>query len=449
MKLNELKALAGYLKQFSSIKKARRIENNTVELNFGEDTSLFFDMTRSRSTVYRGPSRRPAQDFAAPVDTLLSRFFAHSRIVSVEVPESDRILKITVQPRSLYKNRLSILQFEFTGRHTNAILLDENDIVIEALHHVDISRSYRIVKPGVQLGALPPKQNMKNSNGEFAGEIEEILEKNYHDVLNQKMKNLRNQKRSRILKKMEKIQAALRQIPDEARLVREAERYRNAANIILANLHLIKPYDKELIAKDFEGRETKIDLPKNIKKNRLSEYYFNLARRTKSKSENLHIEKENLLSKLAFYNNILRAIDTASEPCELEMLVPKRGRSMRKKEKLRDGELYWIEGYKIFVGRNSHENIKLLRAARANDIWMHTREIPGSHVIIRTDKQNIPESVLHHAAKLCVDFSTDQPGNYQVDYTKRKFVKIREGSSVEYDKYSTVHILKEGIEIRK
>jgi predicted ribosome quality control (RQC) complex YloA/Tae2 family protein len=170
---------------------------------------------------------------------------------------------------------------------------------------------------------------------------------------------------------------------------------------------------------------------------------------TQEAVENLHIEKENLLSKLAFYNNILRAIDTASEPCELEMLVPKRGRSMRKKEKLRDGELYWIEGYKIFVGRNSRENIKLLRAARANDIWMHTREIPGSHVIIRTDKQNIPESVLHHAAKLCVDFSTDQPGNYQVDYTKRKFVKIREGSSVEYDKYSTVHILKEGIEIRK
>jgi predicted ribosome quality control (RQC) complex YloA/Tae2 family protein len=79
---------------------------------------------------------------------------------------------------------------------------------------------------------------------------------------------------------------------------------------------------------------------------------------------------------------------------------------------------------------------------------MHTREIPGSHVIIRTDKQNLPDTVLVAAAKLCVSFSTNHPGNYLVDYTKRKFVKIQEGSSVEYDKYQTLSVLKEGIEIR-
>ena len=100
------------------------------------------------------------------------------------------------------------------------------------------------------------------------------------------------------------------------------------------------------------------------------------------------------------------------------------------------------------VGRNSNENQKLLSIAKSNDIWMHTRDIPGSHVIIRTDKQNLPQSVLNAAAKLCVDFSTDMSGNYLVDYTKRKFVKIQEGSNVEYDKYQTISILKEGIEIR-
>jgi len=119
----------------------------------------------------------------------------------------------------------------------------------------------------------------------------------------------------------------------------------------------------------------------------------------------------------------------------------------RKKEKLRDGELFWIEGYKVFVGRNARENQKLLRAARANDIWMHVRDLPGSHVIIRTDKQNLPPRVLEDAAKLCVDFTTDQAGNHEVDYTKRKFVKIQQGSSVEYDKYKTISIRKEGITI--
>jgi len=100
------------------------------------------------------------------------------------------------------------------------------------------------------------------------------------------------------------------------------------------------------------------------------------------------------------------------------------------------------------VGRNSKENIELLKEAKANDIWMHVRDISGSHVIIRTDKQNLPDSVIESAAKLCVDFSTQMAGNYKVDYTKRKFVKITEGSRVEYDKYKTISVLKEGIEIR-
>jgi len=180
----------------------------------------------------------------------------------------------------------------------------------------------------------------------------------------------------------------------------------------------------------------------------MSDHYFNLSKRARAKAKNVHIEQENLSSKKEFYENIYYALEQANTPYELELLVPKRAKSLRKKEKLREGELFWIEDYKVMVGRNSNENQKLLSLAKSNDIWMHTREIPGSHVIIRTDKQNLPESVLNAAAKLCVDFSTNHPGNYLVDYTKRKFVKIQEGSSVEYDKYHTLAILKEGVEIR-
>jgi len=216
----------------------------------------------------------------------------------------------------------------------------------------------------------------------------------------------------------------------------------------LSNLYQIQPYDTKLKTYDFEGNEITLALPKNVKVNRMSDYYFNLSKRAKSKAKNVHIEQENLSSKMSFYENIYYALEQANTPYELELLVPKRAKSLRKKEKLREGELFWIEDYKVMVGRNSNENQKLLSLAKSNDIWMHTREIPGSHVIIRTDKQNLPDSVLSAAAKLCVDFSTNHPGNYLVDYTKRKFVKVQEGSSVEYDKYQTIPILKEGVEIR-
>jgi predicted ribosome quality control (RQC) complex YloA/Tae2 family protein len=231
-------------------------------------------------------------------------------------------------------------------------------------------------------------------------------------------------------------------------LAEEEQKYKQYANLILANLYQIKPYDTKLNTYDFEGNEISIKLPKNIKVNRMSDYFFNLAKRAKNKAKNIHIEKENLESKKAFYDNIYYALEQAKEPYELELLVPKRAKSQRKKEKLKEGELFWIEDYKVLVGRNSNENQKLLAIAKANDLWMHIRDIPSSHVIIKTDKQNLPESVIQAAAKLCVDFSVKNPGDYEVDYTKRKFVKTQEGSNVLYNKYDTIRITKEGVEIR-
>jgi predicted ribosome quality control (RQC) complex YloA/Tae2 family protein len=444
----QLQALAAWLGRHRHIKKARRVENNTLELNLGEEESLFFDMTRGRSTAYLAPSRRPAQDFNAPFDTLLHQLLSQSRIEKVEVPPSERILRLEVQPRSHYKKERVTLQLEFTGRHTNAILLDEEGRVIEALHHVDSSRSFREVKPGVLLQPLPPRKSPAKEEPPVE-EIEAWLQSEAERLRKQKLKALRSQKAHQIRKKRDKVRQLLSALPDEESLEREAGRWQEAGNIILANLHKIRPYDRALEATDFEGRPVAIPLPEKVPVGRLGEHYFNKARRARSKAEHIHIERENLKAKLRFYDNILEAVESAKEPYDLELLVPKKGRSLRKKEKLKDGELYWIEGYKVFVGRNARENQKLLEAARSNDLWMHVRDLPGSHVIIRTDKQNLPESVLHSAAKLCVDFTTPNPGNYAVDYTRRKFVKIQEGSRVEYDKYKTIQVLKEGVEIRE
>ena len=444
---NELRAVADWLASQHHIKKARRVENNTIELNLGAKESLFFDMTRGRSTVYLGPSRRPGQDFNAPFDTLLHQALSQSRILSVEVPENERILRITVQPRSHYKDRKITLQLEFTGRHSNAILLDEDGRVVEALRHIDAQQSYRVVQPGVTLEAPPPRPAKEEPP--FTGELIPWLRENHRCLTEERVKSLRQQKRQQIEKKWEKTLQLLENLPDEESLEEEAQRFQKMGDLLLARLHEIQGYEKSLKTHDFEGEPIEIPLPEGIVKNRMGEFYYRRAKRARAKAQRIHIERENLQAKLRFYDNILQAIEEARDPYDLELLVPKQGRSKRKKEKLRDGELYWIEGYKVYVGRNARENQKLLELARANDLWMHVRDLPGSHVIVRTDKQNLPETVLQSAAKLCVDFSTPHPGNYAVDYTKRKFVKIQEGSNVEYDKYKTIHILKEGVEIRE
>ncbi|HFQ62287.1 MAG TPA: DUF814 domain-containing protein [Epsilonproteobacteria bacterium] len=446
MKLYELQAIAKRLNDFTFISRARRIEDNTIEITFDKRESYFFTMTRGHSFIYKAPSQRPLQGYNAPFDTLLHTLLSGSKLLRVDVPNDDRMLRFTIAPKSSYKDKIIYLQLEFTGKNTNAILIDENEVIIEALRHIDADSSFRVIRPGMELLAIPPFE--RNETHKEIENVDVYLEEKFAQIQSKKLLDMKKQKCSTVAKKIKKFEQLLNKLPNKEKLEAQAEEFKNLGNLILANLYQIKPYDTKLKTYNFEGEEVTINLPKDVKVNRMSDHYFNLSKRAKAKAKNVHIEQENLSSKMAFYENIYYALEQANAPYELELLVPKRAKSLRKKEKLREGELFWIEDYKVMVGRNANENQKLLSLAKSNDIWMHTREIPGSHVIIRTDKQNLPESVLHAAAKLCVDFSTTHPGNYLVDYTKRKFVKIQEGSSVEYDKYQTLAILKEGVEIR-
>jgi len=444
MKLYEIKAVTKYLQQFDFIKKAKRVANNIIELNFGAEWSIFFDLTRGHSTIYKAPSIA-VNSFNAPFDTQLHNLLSHSKILNISTPADDKVIIFKVKPKSQYKELIVNARFELTGKHTNLILTDEQGVTIEALHHIDSSKSYRVVKPGVKLAELLPFKSKYSGKVE---NIEELLEQNYQKINSERLVRLKKQKLAQIEKKISKLQKSLNALANEEELQVQAQEFSNIGNIVLANLHSIKPYDKVLKTYDFEGKEISIKLPKNVVKNRISEYYFNLAKRAKNRAKNVKIEEQNLKARLNFYSNIKVAIQNSKEPYEIELLAPKQARSKAKKDKNRVGEVFWIEGYKVSVGRSSKENQELLKLAKSNDIWMHVRNIPGSHVFIRTDKQNLPDSLIKSAAKLCVDFSTQNPGNYEVDYTKRKFVKVIEGSNVEYDKYKTIHVLKEGVEIR-
>jgi predicted ribosome quality control (RQC) complex YloA/Tae2 family protein len=468
MKLAHLKALAERLGTFDYITRARRTEDNVIELTFktpkpqhqplntnhttpNTQDAYFFDMTRGHSLVFKAPSYRPLQGYNAPFDTLLHSLVSSAKILAVSVPDDDRILRLKLAPKSSYKDRTVTLQFEFTGKNTNALLLDENNVIIEALRHIDAERSFRVIRPGVEILPLPPRAHIESPEADAptAATIDALLEENHRIRHARKLTQSKRSKAAAIRKQIAKFERLIDKLPDPETLLAQARTYRDTANIILANLHTIAPYDTQLNAYDFEGRPVTIPLPPDTPVGRMSEHYFTLAKRAEAKAANVHIEAENLRSKKRFYANILHAVEHARDTRELDLLVPKRAKAQRKKERLKEGELFWIEDFKVYVGRNSVENQHLLKIARANDLWMHVRGIPSSHVIIRTDKQTLPRSVLEAAAKLCVDFSIKQPGDYEVDYTKRKFVKIQEGSRVEYDKYHTIRVRKEGIEIRE
>jgi len=112
------------------------------------------------------------------------------------------------------------------------------------------------------------------------------------------------------------------------------------------------------------------------------------------------------------------------------------------------------DGFVIFVGKNNRQNEELtLKTAANGDMWMHTKNIPGSHVVIRCLGKNIPEDTLRDAAMLAAWYSKGRDsGLVPVDYTIKKNVKKPGGAKpgmVVYENYKTVYVAPDADIIKK
>ncbi|EQJ20107.1 hypothetical protein QQY_2613 [Clostridioides difficile P9] len=100
------------------------------------------------------------------------------------------------------------------------------------------------------------------------------------------------------------------------------------------------------------------------------------------------------------------------------------------------------------VGKNNKQNDYLtLRLADNDDLWMHTKNIPGSHVIIKCAGKEVPDNTVFEGAMLAAFFSKSKlSSQVPVDYTKRKNVKKPSGSKpgmVIYETNSTIYVTPE------
>jgi len=104
------------------------------------------------------------------------------------------------------------------------------------------------------------------------------------------------------------------------------------------------------------------------------------------------------------------------------------------------------DGLEIWVGRNNRQNDYLtLKLAAPHDYWFHTKEIPGSHVILRVQPgQQVPERAIHEAAALAAWYSRGrESASVPVDYVQRKHVRKPNGAKpgmVIYEQQKTLWV---------
>ncbi len=440
MKYFLLKTICTYLKDNAqNIKFIRRIDNNIIIIEFNNKNIIYFDLSKSNSKIFKSKEQISSKkEFNAPFDVLLQKKFINSKIENIELYNDDKIINIKVSSSSSYKKEISVLQLEFTGKHTNIIILDENRVVLEALRHIDEFSSFRVVKVGVKLQEIPKREFVAKE--ESIENIEEYLYSIYENIEIENLENLKKQKLSSVNSNIKKIENILNSLPKKEHLELEATQNYEKANLILANLHNIKPYETFIEILDYDEKPIKIDLSGMKNPKTFTNELFKKAKRLKQKASNISIEKDNLEEKLEFLKKLKINLENANSILECEFLYPKKEKNQTKTKKSQNYESFFYDGYKIMLGTNERENIYLLENSKASDFWFHLKDRPSCHVIVQNNKKDLPKEIIEKAAALCVKFSVNSGGVFEVDFTQRRNVKIQHGANVLYNPYSTTLI---------
>lgn len=440
MRYSYLKQIVGYMQRFGKIVAAYRYSDTGIRLVFDSDNTWNFDMARGNSTITIGESVHRAKMYQAPFDVLLAKRFNRASITSVTLHNEDKIIRIAVTMSGAYKSETTILQLEFTGKHTNAIILDKDEVVLESLRHIDADISSRSVRVGQKL-LNPPKLPFVPKEYPLP-DVRAFLVEEFQRLGAEKLERLKHEKTALLHKRLAQLQKHLDALEDESALMQESQESQHAGHLVLANLGTINPYAPFAEVSDFDGTALRLELPSGCSTAAgCAEAFFKRSKKAKQKALGLHQERRNLEAKIRHHKLFIQTLNEAKTPEEITLLFPAKTALSKLKTSDSVAE-FWIEGVKVSLGKSEKGNIELLRNAKARDIWMHLKDRPSAHVVITTDKQQLPERLLEAAAKLCVDFSVFEKGRYLVDYTPRREVKMGEGANVLYTNYKTLSVEK-------
>ncbi|MDI9355873.1 MAG: NFACT RNA binding domain-containing protein [Chitinophagaceae bacterium] len=209
--------------------------------------------------------------------------------------------------------------------------------------------------------------------------------------------------------------------------------YKELADILMANIHkLQKGMEKATLFNFYQNAEVEIPLNKLLSPQKNAELFYKKYKNQFIEVENLETSikqkteiKENLQKKLADIERI-ENVKVLKEFSEIHETLETKKKELEHKH-------YWAYekmGYEIRVGTNGKNNEKLLsQAGNKNDMWLHVKDAPGSHVIIKWKPgQNFPQPVIEYAAGLAAKYSKKKNETLcPVTVTPRKFVRKAKG----------------------
>ena len=434
--------------------------------------------------------------------TILKKYFASSFIKDIAQVGCDRIFYITISKADeLGYQKDYKLYFEFTGKTANYIITDESDTILEA-YHKHFEMDTRIISPNVKYSPLEsnrinPFDNLDNTNlfeniyegvskllyseicfvgdikkvllqeikptlykgkkplfycfdlkhlnceREYLGDLSTLIE-SYLQLTNAKVNENADERIARFfcLKEIEKANNKLAKQQNELKLAQNYKQLEKEAQLLASNIHLVKPYQDEIIVKDFDtNEEIRLALNTKLSPNENINFYFNRVKKQKRTIEALSEQITNTQNEILYYeallNQIAIATTTSIKEINKEIGLVKPDKRVQKPSitKYIDND-----GYFIYVGKNNTQNNYLTnKLARPTDYFFHVASYPGCHVIYNGP---LDDEKIKLVASICV-YHSKISSIVAVDYVQVKYVKKVKGtpgSFVTYTNQKTTHV---------
>jgi len=279
---------------------------------------------------------------------------------------------------------------------------------------------------------------LKSYNKKNYDDTGRLLDDYYYEQDN---KNKINQRVASLIKSMNtKIDRNRKKVEKQRNELYNAEdrdKYKIYGELILANLHQ-KPENHKLKVINYydpEQNEIIIPLDPRLNLSQNSQKFFKRYNKLKKAEEELHKLIEESLNEIAYLENILYSIEACETIDDLDEIyneliaegIMKRKSKVKKQKEFKPDFMIYTSsgGHEILVGRNNLQNDALtFKIAKKEDFWFHAKNMPGSHVIIRTNGDELTDDEYVEAAQIAAYYSKGKnAGMVEVDYTKKINVK--------------------------
>ena len=180
------------------------------------------------------------------------------------------------------------------------------------------------------------------------------------------------------------------------------------------------------------------------KYNKLKRTYDALCELTvETKNEIDHLDSINTALDIALYEEDL--VEIKEELMNFGYIRRKCGGKNQKKQKITSKPLHYIssDGFHMYVGKNNIQNEELtFKFATGNDWWFHAKGIPGSHVIVKSENEELPDTTFEEAGRLAAYYSKGRDAKkVEIDYIQKKHVKKAAGGAPGFVIYHTNYSL--------